>query len=137
MNKSPITIQTIVTAPISEVWDAWNDPERIKQWAFASDDWEATSAENDLRIGGELKVAMAAKDGSFGFDFGGIYTNIEEFSNIEFDMTDGRHVKTQFIESPEGVKIIESFDAESENSEDIQRAGWQAILDNFKKYVEC
>ncbi|NMB70372.1 polyketide cyclase [candidate division WWE3 bacterium] len=134
--KNPITIQTNISAPISKVWDLWNKPEHITNWAFASDDWEAPSAENDLRVGGRFKTVMAAKDNSQSFDFEGVYTVVKEHSLIEYDMSDGRHVKIEFEETPVGVKITQNFDPESENSEELQRAGWQAILDNFKIYVE-
>lgn len=133
---NPITIEATVNAPIEAVWDVWNKPEHITRWAFASQDWEAPHAENDLRTGGSFKTRMQAKDGSEGFDFEGVYTNVEDEKLIEYDMPDGRHVKITFEKTPEGVKIIETFDPENENSEDSQRAGWQAILDNFKKYTE-
>lgn len=121
---------------MSQVWDAWNNPSHITHWAFADDTWEAPSAENDLRIGGKFKTVMAAKDGSASFDFAGTYTNVIEHQLIEYDMTDGRHVKIEFSETPEGVKVVETFDPENENPEDMQRDGWQSILNNFKKYVE-
>lgn len=133
---TPITIQTTVSAPIEKVWDSWTLPEHITQWAFASDDWEAPSATNDVRIGGRFSTIMAAKDKSTSFDFNGTYTAVEELKLIEYDMDDGRHVKIEFTQMPEGVQIIETFDPESENSEELQRAGWQAILDNFRKHVE-
>lgn len=133
---NPITIETTVNAPIETVWDVWNKPEHITRWAFASQDWEAPHAENDLRTGGSFKTRMQAKDGSEGFDFEGVYTNVEDEKLIEYDMPDGRHIKITFEKTPEGVKITETFDPESKNSEDLQRAGWQAILDNFKKYTE-
>ncbi|MBP9815687.1 SRPBCC domain-containing protein [Candidatus Woesebacteria bacterium] len=136
MNINPITVQTIVKAPISKVWDGWNNPEHIVRWAFASDEWEAPAAENDLRTGGRFKTVMAAKDKSTSFDFEGVYSAVEEFKLIEYDMSDGRHVKIEFSEAAEGVKVVETFDPENENSEELQRSGWQAILDNFRKYVE-
>jgi uncharacterized protein YndB with AHSA1/START domain len=132
----PITIEAVVHAPIDRVWEAWNKPEHIKYWAFASEDWEAPSAENDLRVGGQFKTRMQAKDGSAGFDFGGTYSAVEEHKLIEYDMSDGRHVKNTFEETPEGVRVVVTFDLEKENSPDFQKAGWQAILDNFKKYTE-
>ncbi|MEO6508692.1 MAG: SRPBCC domain-containing protein [Patescibacteria group bacterium] len=136
MNKNAITIQTIVNAPISNVWEAWSEPKHIEHWAFASDDWEAYGAENDLRTGGKFKTTMAAKDKSGKFDFGGVYTDVKEHELIEYDMNDVRHVKVEFSETPEGVKIVQTFDPEGENSLEMQRSGWQAILDNFKKYAE-
>jgi len=132
----PITVQTVVNAPMDKVWEYWTSPEHITGWAFASDDWEALAVENDLRTGGKFKTRMQAKNGSSGFDFTGTYTDVIENELIEYDMDDGRHVKVEFEETPDGVKIIEAFDPEKENPEDVQRSGWQAILDNFKKYVE-
>lgn len=136
MTNNPITIQTLIKAPIETVWDAWNKPEHIINWAFASNDWEAPTAENDLRTGGSFKTRMQAKDGSEGFDFEGVYTNVEDKRLIEYDMSDGRHVKITFEETPEGVKVTEAFDPENENPEEMQKSGWQSILDNFKKYAE-
>lgn len=134
--KKPIVIETVVRAPMEQVWECWNKPESIKNWAFASDDWEAPEAENDLRVGGKFKTVMAAKDRSASFDFSGKYSVIEEHGRIEYTMEDGRHVKVAFEKIPEGVRVIETFDPENENPEEVQRAGWQAILDNFKKYTE-
>jgi uncharacterized protein YndB with AHSA1/START domain len=134
MNK--ITVQTIVNAPLEKVWECWNKPEHISGWAFASDDWEAVPRENNLRVGGKFKTRMQAKDKSTGFDFEGTYMVVKENELIEFDMPDGRHVKADFEDTTDGTKIIETFDPENENSEEIQRVGWQAFLDNFKKYVE-
>ena len=132
----PITVQTTVNAPRARVWDCWNLPDHVTQWAFASEDWEAPDSENDLRVGGTFKTVMAAKDGSASFDFTGVYTAVREHELIEYDMSDGRHVKIEFAETPGGVKVSETFDPESENSEELQRSGWQAILDNFKKHAE-
>lgn len=131
-----ITIQTTVNAPIEKIWEYWNKPEHISNWAFAQDDWQAEGISNDLRVGGTFKTIMSAKDKSVSFDFTGTYSNVIENEFIEYDMEDGRHVKIIFKCVPDGVEIIQSFDPEKENSEEIQRAGWQAILDNFKKYVE-
>src|SRR6478672_6011084 len=114
MNKNPITVETTVNAPMSKVWECWNQPEHIKQWAFASDDWEAPASENDLREGGTFKTTMAAKDKSTSFDFGGTYTAVKENELIEYDMGDQRHVKIEFSETPEGVKITQTFDPEEE-----------------------
>ncbi len=136
MDKQTITVETTVKAPISKVWEYWNNPEHIVHWAFASDDWEAPFAQKDLRVGGKFKTTMAARDKSASFDITGTYTVVEENKIIEYDMADGRHVKEEFIEEPEGVKVIVTFEMENENSEEMQRGGWQAISDNFKKYVE-
>ncbi len=132
-----ITVQTIVNASIEKVWDYWNKPEHIKNWAFGSNDWEAPSAENNLRVGGKFKTVMAAKDKSASFDFTGTYTVVKENELIEYDMDEaGRHVKVEFIKLPKGVRVVEIFDPENENPEEMQRDGWQTILNNFKKYVE-
>ena len=131
----PITIETTVNAPIEKVWEYWNKPEHITKWAFASDDWHAPASENDVRTGGKFKTRMEAKDGSSGFDFEGTYTNVKENELIEYEMSDGRKVSVKFEQTPEGVKITETFDPENENTPEVQRSGWQAILDNFKKYV--
>ncbi len=135
MNNT-ITVQTTVKAPIKKVWEFWNKPEHIKDWAFASDDWEAPTSENDVRVGGKFKTRMQSKDSKEGFDFEGNYTAVKEHKLIEYDMTDGRHVKVTFEKTPDGVSITETFDPEKENPQELQRKGWQAILDNFKKYVE-
>jgi uncharacterized protein YndB with AHSA1/START domain len=134
--SNPITVTTVVKAPLDKVWDKWNKPEHITKWAFASDDWEAPSAENDARTGGKFRTRMQSKDGSQGFEFTGIYTNVNGHELIEYNMDDGRHVKVKFEETPAGVKVTETFDPEHENEEEVQRSGWQSILDNFKKYVE-
>jgi uncharacterized protein YndB with AHSA1/START domain len=135
--KNAITVQTVVNAPVEKVWECWNRPEHITGWAFASDDWEAPAAENDLRVGGRFKTTMAAKDKSASFDFGGVYTCVKEHELIEYDMDDGRHVKVEFADSPQGVKITETFEPENTHPENVQRSGWQAILNNFKKYAEA
>ncbi|TSC84274.1 MAG: activator of Hsp90 ATPase 1 family protein [Parcubacteria group bacterium Gr01-1014_13] len=137
MNQdNTITVETMVHAPMEKVWESWTKPEHIVNWAFASDDWEAPVAENDLRVGGKFKTVMAAKDKSASFDFAGVYTDVQEHGFIEYTMDDGRVVSIQFVQLPEGIKIIEVFDPEKINSQEKQRAGWQAILDNFKKYTE-
>ncbi|HUC21055.1 MAG TPA: SRPBCC domain-containing protein [Candidatus Polarisedimenticolaceae bacterium] len=136
MNAEPITVKVIVDTPMTKVWECWNKPEHITGWAFASDDWEATVAENDLRKGGRFKTVMAEKDKSASFDFAGIYTAVKEHDLIEYDMDDDRHVKVTFKKTPDGVRITETFDPENENPPEMQRSGWQAILDNFKKYTE-
>ncbi len=138
MNTNPITVETVVNAPIEKVWEYWNKPEHITKWAFADDSWEAPEAENDLKTGGKFRTKMAAKDGSTRFDFTGVYTSVEEHKLIEYEMDgDGRHVKVEFVTTPEGTtKVIETFDPEQENTEEVQRSGWQSILDNFKKHTE-
>lgn len=133
---SSVTVQTTVHAPLEKVWECWTEPEHITGWAFASDDWEAPTAENDLRVGGTFKTVMAAKDNSTQFDFTGTYDAVEECARLEYTMSDGRRVQVVFETTSDGVRVTETFDPESENSEEMQHAGWQAILDNFKKYVE-
>src|SRR5581483_3416814 len=135
MANNTITIETIVKAPLERVWECWNKPEHIDHWAFASDDWEAKAAENDVKVGGKFKTTMSAKDKSASFEFTGVYTVVKEHELIEYDMDDGRQVKVEFRQVPKGIKVTETFDPESENSEEMQKNGWQAILDNFKKYV--
>jgi uncharacterized protein YndB with AHSA1/START domain len=134
--EKKITVETVVKAPIEKVWKYWSEPEHIKRWAFASDDWHAPYADNDLRKDGKFKTTMAAKDGSFSFDFGGVYTNVIENKLIEYTMGDGRTVKVTFSGNDNGTKVTETFDPESENPLDMQRDGWQAILENFKKHTE-
>lgn len=136
MDKNAITVETTVDAPITKVWEYWSQPSHIVQWAFASDTWEAPSAVNDLRVGGKFTTIMAAKDKSERFDFTGIYSVVKEHECVEYDLEDGRHVKIVFAEVPEGVKITETFDLEHENPLEMQRSGWQAIMDNFKRYAE-
>lgn len=136
MQENAITIESVVNAPVSKVWEFWNNPEHITKWAFASDDWETPHAENDLRIGGEFTTRMSAKDGSEGFDFTGKYSTVNEQDLIEYEMSDGRQVRIKFEETPQGTRITETFDPENENPLEMQKQGWQAILNNFKKYAE-
>lgn len=130
------TIQTTVNASPEKVWKFWNQPEHVMQWAFATPEWHAPKAENDLREGGKFSTTMAAKDGSMSFDFWGEYTLVRENEAINYTMGDGRKVEITFAETPDGVAITERFEPESENSEEVQKGGWQAILNNFKTYVE-
>lgn len=131
-----ITVKTTISASIDKVWSFWTLPEHITKWSFASPDWHTPYAENDLREGGKFKSTMAAKDGSMSFDFEGEYTLIKQNEAIEYIMADGRKVEISFNETPNGVEVIERFDPETQNPEEMQRGGWQAILDNFKNYVE-
>lgn len=131
-----ITVQTTVKNTIDKVWEFWNKPEHITKWAFASPEWHAPRAEIDLKEGGKFSTTMAAKDGSMSFEFGGEYTLVKQNEVINYTMGDGRKAEIIFKEIPEGVEIIESFDPESQNPLEMQQAGWQAILDNFKNYVE-
>lgn len=136
MQENAITITAIISAPMEKVWKYWNSPEHIVNWAFASDDWEAPEAENDLRVDGSFRTVMSAKDKSASFDFAGKYTAVDEHKMIAYVMEDGREVRTEFAESDGGVKVTQKFDPENENSLEMQRDGWQAILNNFKNYVE-
>ncbi|MDI5896822.1 SRPBCC family protein [Flavobacterium yafengii] len=131
-----ITVQNTINASIEKVWELWTAPEHVMKWNNASEDWHTPFAENDLKVGGKFKYTMASTDGTMRFDFEGIYTNVVDSSLIEYEMADGRKVKIVFEKDAEGIKVIESFDPETENSEEMQKNGWQAILDNFKKYVE-
>lgn len=135
-NNKTITIETTVLTPVGEAWKDWTDPQRITKWCFASDDWHAPNAENDLRVGGRLLTRMEARDGSFGFDMVGIYDEVRLNEFISYTMEDGRKVTITFIGQENETKVIETFEAETTNSIEMQQAGWQAILDNFRKYSE-
>ena len=137
MNKTVITVQVAVLAPVEKVWQYFTLPQHITQWYFASDDWHAPRAENDLRVGEKFFTRMEAKDGSFGFDFEGVYENIITHKLIVYGLEDGRKVKIEFISNGNETTVIENFDAETENPIEMQQQGWQAILDNFKKYMEA
>ena len=135
MMTQKITVETKISAPIEQVWRAWNTPDDIKQWNSASDDWHTTKSEVDLRVGGAFSSRMEAKDGSMGFDFAGTYTNVVEHKLIESTFG-GRILLVEFITGQDGVTVRETFDPESTHSIEQQRQGWQAILNNFKKHVE-
>ena len=135
MPATKISVETLVHAPVAEVWRAYNTPADIVQWNAASDDWHTTRAAVDLRVGGEFSSRMEAKDGSFGFDFAGTYTKIVPNERIEYSFGD-RSCVVDFVPGSDGVKVRVTFDAEEENSIEMQRGGWQAILDNFAKHVE-
>lgn len=130
-----ITVETIVAAPIEQVWRAYTTPEDIVQWNAASDDWHTTSATVDLREGGEFCSRMEAKDGSVGFDFAGTYTNIVIHELIVYNFGD-RTAKVEFADTPEGVRVRVTFGSESTHSIEQQQVGWQSILDNFARHVE-
>ncbi|WP_312957169.1 SRPBCC family protein [Stutzerimonas nitrititolerans] len=131
-----ITVETCIKADPDKVWHAYNNPADIKQWNAAQDDWHTTSSIVDLREGGTFMSRMEAKDGSLGFDFEGTYTRVVPKKLIEYRMSDGREAKIEFAERPDGVLVTVSFDAETENPSELQRQGWQAILDNFGRYME-
>jgi uncharacterized protein YndB with AHSA1/START domain len=131
-----ITVQAIINASLEKVWEYWTYPIHVVNWNFASDDWHCPKASNDLRIDGTFIYTMASKDGKMSFDFEGEYTFVSTFSTIEYIMADGRKVKITFEVGDNGVLVTESFDPENENSEELQREGWHAILTNFKTCVE-
>ena len=135
--KQAIKIETIVKGDIAKIWKFWTEPEHITKWAFASDDWECSKASNDLRVGGKFSSTMGAKDKSAEFDFGGTYTGVEEGKYINYTLDDGREVTVDFKEEVGCVHISQEFEPENENPIEMQHDGWQAILDNFKKYVEA
>ena len=132
-----ITVEANVAAPIEDVWRAWTTPEDIVQWNAASDDWHTPRATVDLRVGGGFSSRMEARDGSMGFDLTGTYTKIVPHELIEFSLEDGRVVLVEFVAGEEGVKVRETFDAESTHPPEMQRAGWQAILDRFVRHAEA
>ena len=131
-----ITVEALVQAPLDTTWQAWTEPEHITEWNAASDDWCSPKATNDLRVGGQFSARMEAKDGSAGFDFEGTYTLVEAGKRIEYVMADGRTVQIVFAPEGDGVRVTETFDTENENSAELQKAGWQSILDNFKRHAE-
>jgi uncharacterized protein YndB with AHSA1/START domain len=135
--KTLITVENTVNAPVEKVWECWTKPEHITKWNNASDDWHTPWAKVDFREGGNFVARMEAKDGSFGFDFGGVYDVIRENEYIEYTMGDGRKVKINFTAKGNTTKVVESFEAEETNSVELQKVGWQAIMDNFKKYTEA
>lgn len=135
MELNVVTISTLVDAPIDTVWKLWTDPEHIKQWNHASDDWQTTEAENDVRVGGKFRSRMEAKDQSMGFDFEGVYEEVEVNELIQYRLEDERRVRISFASEGDQTKVVEVFDAESMNPIELQRQGWQAILDNFTRYV--
>jgi uncharacterized protein YndB with AHSA1/START domain len=135
-DKTVITIQNTIEAPVEKVWNYWSGTEHITKWNNASPDWHTPWAKNDLRVGGSFVSRMEAKDGSMGFDFGGTYDEVKKHEYIEYTMGDGRNVKVRFSGQGNTTKMVINFEAEETNSVEMQRGGWQAILDNFKKYTE-
>ena len=136
-SNTRITVQNSIKAPVQKVWEYWSKPEHIAKWSNASDDWHTPRAENDLREGGKFLSRMEARDGSMGFDFGGVYDEVKEHNRIAYTMGDGRKVEVDFETRGDETKVVETFDAENTHPVEMQRGGWQAILDNFKKYVEA
>lgn len=137
MANKTITVEAIIKAPVEKIWKYWTMPEHIKQWNKASDDWHTPYAENDVRTGGKFLSRMEAKDKSVGFDFGGVYDEVKDHKLIAYTIGDGRKVKIIFSGDKNKTKITETFEAENQNPVEMQRSGWQAILDNFKKYTEA
>ena len=135
INKT-ITIESTINAPVEKVWKCWTNPGDIMQWNNASPDWHTPSAENDLRPGGKFNSRMEAKDGSMGFDFAGTYDEVVSHKNISYTLDDNRKVTVIFSANGNTTRIVETFEMESTHPEEMQRTGWQSILDNFKKYVE-
>lgn len=134
--ETKITVENTVNAPTETVWELWNGARHIEKWNSPSEDWHCPKAENDLKVGGKLKSRMEAKDGSMGFDFEGIYDTVENPNRVAYTMSDGRKVKIEFSKEGNQTKVSETFDPEEINSHEMQQSGWQAILDNFKKYAE-
>ena len=136
-DKTIITVENTINAPVEKVWELWTKPEHIIKWNNASEDWHTPHAENDLRPGGSFVSRMEAKDGSMGFDFGGVYDEVRNNEYIGYTMDDGRKVKISFSTGGNKTKVVESFEAENTNSVELQKGGWQAILNNFKEYTEA
>ena len=134
--KTRITIEASVKAPVEKVWELWTKPEHITKWNSASDDWHTPRAENDLRVGGKFSSRMEARDGSMGFDFGGVYDDVKTNELISYTIGDGRKVDVNFKTEGDTTKITSTFEAESSNPIEMQRGGWQAILNSFKNYTE-
>ncbi len=135
-NLTKVTVQAVIQAPVDKVWRYWTEPSHITKWNQASEEWHSPRAENDLRVGGKFTTRMEAKDGSMGFDFGGIYDVVKQHGAISYTMGDGRKVDITFVDQGNATMVIETFDAESTHPVEFQQAGWQAIMDSFKGYAE-
>lgn len=135
-NKTKITVECTIKSSLEKVWKYWTSPEQIMLWNHASDDWHCPKASNDLKVGGRFLYTMAAKDGSFSFDFEGTYTEVIENKSIKYVLDDEREVSIDFISIGDTVEVVETFEAETQNPVELQQFGWQAILNNFKKLVE-
>jgi len=136
IEREKVTVQAIVQAKMAQVWRHWTEPEHITKWSSASEDWHAPIAENDLRAGGRFLTRMEAKDGSMGFDFVGVYDDVKHHQFISYTLDDGRKVETTFTDLGNQTKIVQTFEAEQSNPVAFQQAGWQSIIDNFKRYTE-
>jgi uncharacterized protein YndB with AHSA1/START domain len=135
-NKTTVTVENTVKAPVEKVWRFWTEPGHIRNWAYAMDTWHTPFAANDLKVGGKFVSRMEAKDGSVGFDFDGIYDAIVPNKYIEYTLGDDRKVRITFSGNEKETRIVEDFEAEDTNPVEMQKNGWQAILNNFKKYTE-
>ena len=131
-----VTVENTIGTNVDKAWEFWTNPEHITHWNFATPEWHCPTAEHDLRVGGKLKYTLAAKDGSMAFDYTATFTTIKPGELLEYTLDDGRKVSISFIGKGNTTQIIERFEVEDENSIDMQRQGWQAILDNFKRYAE-
>ncbi len=136
MSSQKITVKAHVAASIEKAWEFYTNPEHITQWNFATDDWQCPFAENDMIVGGKYLARMEAKDGSFGFDFEAVYDQITQGERFVYTMLDGRETEVIFNAIDDQTEVIITFDAEAENSLELQQNGWQAILNNYKKYTE-
>lgn len=136
-DNAVITVETTVNGPVTKIWDLWTSPTHITQWNQASEDWHTPNAENDLRVGGRFKSTMAAKDGSMRFDFSGTYTTVTPHEQIAYTLDDHRKVSIRFSAQGNATRIVQNFEPEQVNPLEMQKAGWQAIMDSFKKYTEA
>jgi uncharacterized protein YndB with AHSA1/START domain len=137
MSATRITVSATINAPLEKVWERYTAPDHITKWNFASADWQCPWAKNDLKVGGKYAARMEAKDGSFGFEFEAIYDVVKVNEELSYTMADGRKATNLFKANGAQTLVETTFDAESENSAEMQKGGWQAILDNFKKYAEA
>jgi uncharacterized protein YndB with AHSA1/START domain len=136
MERNKITIKSTIETDIITLWHAYTEPNQIVQWNFASDDWQCPWAESDLKVGGKYTARMEARDGSYGFNFQATYTEIRPYERIVYVMDDGRVVSTTFLEANGVPTITTVFDAETQNPVEMQRKGWQSILENLKRYIQ-
>jgi uncharacterized protein YndB with AHSA1/START domain len=134
--KTKITIQVTVNAPLSKVWNVWTTPAEIVKWNSPSPEWHSPRAEHELKAGGTFNYRMEARDGSMGFDFGGVFDVVKPNAQLDYTIGDGRKVTTTFTAVNEGTRIVQTFEAEDQNPIEMQRGGWQAIMDSFKAYTE-
>ena len=135
-SNTVLTVQVTVDAPVEKAWESFTNPDHIVKWNQASPDWHSPWSKNDLRVGGAFSTRMEAKDGSMGFEFGGIYDVVTENEYIEYTLGDGRKVTVTFTQDGDGTKVVETFEAEDTHSIEMQQGGWQAIMDSYKNYTE-